>query len=324
MSHIYSISLLVVILPVLLGVACAGSTQMVPTAMPLPTYTPVATQALIPTLSPVVAETTPIPAPTTTALPTYIPLPTHTPLLTPTPDPTKTPSPSQVPLTPTSAPVTPPASSPNEAGISAEVSHVVDGDTLDIVLRDGSSDRVRLLGVDTPETYTGNNANEYGDITDIDCLDRWGLLATEFTKNTLEGREVMLMPDPAAGERGYYDRLLAYVHIDGEDFNAMLVSKGYARVYIEGTSTREEEYLKFEGEARDGSVGLWQCGSSNTVASTPVPDQLERCDKSYPGVCIPSPPPDLDCGEIAYREFVVLPPDPHRFDGDKDGVGCES
>lgn len=49
-----------------------------------------------------------------------------------------------------------------------------------------------------------------------------------------------------------------------------------------------------------------------------------NCDPSYPDVCIPPSPPDLDCGDITYRRFQVLPPDPHRFDGDIDGVGCES
>lgn len=51
-----------------------------------------------------------------------------------------------------------------------------------------------------------------------------------------------------------------------------------------------------------------------------------NCDRAYPDqdVCIPSPPPDLDCKDISYRNFTVLPPDPHRFDGDKDGIGCET
>ena len=49
-----------------------------------------------------------------------------------------------------------------------------------------------------------------------------------------------------------------------------------------------------------------------------------NCDPSYPDVCIPPSPPDLDCGDITFRRFTVLPPDPHRFDGDNDGVGCES
>ena len=49
-----------------------------------------------------------------------------------------------------------------------------------------------------------------------------------------------------------------------------------------------------------------------------------NCDSSYPTVCIPPPPPDLDCGEIQYKNFQVLAGDPHRFDRDKDGIGCES
>jgi len=49
-----------------------------------------------------------------------------------------------------------------------------------------------------------------------------------------------------------------------------------------------------------------------------------NCDPSYPGVCIQPPPPDLDCGDISYKRFTVLPPDPHDFDRDGDGIGCES
>ena len=59
-----------------------------------------------------------------------------------------------------------------------------------------------------------------------------------------------------------------------------------------------------------------------------VPEMIveseNNCDSSYPDVCIPPYPPDLDCGEIEYRNFKVLQPDPHRFDGDKNGIGCES
>jgi hypothetical protein len=40
-------------------------------------------------------------------------------------------------------------------------------------------------------------------------------------------------------------------------------------------------------------------------------------------VCIPSPPPDLDCADVNYRDFAVRGSDPHRFDGDHDGRGCE-
>lgn len=49
-----------------------------------------------------------------------------------------------------------------------------------------------------------------------------------------------------------------------------------------------------------------------------------NCDPSYPDVCIAPPPPDLDCGDIPYRRFRVIGSDPHRFDGDGNGIGCES
>ena len=57
-----------------------------------------------------------------------------------------------------------------------------------------------------------------------------------------------------------------------------------------------------------------------TATATRDPDE---CDSSYPTVCIPPPPPDLNCAHIPYRNFTVLPPDPHGFDGNQNGVGCE-
>jgi endonuclease YncB( thermonuclease family) len=49
-----------------------------------------------------------------------------------------------------------------------------------------------------------------------------------------------------------------------------------------------------------------------------------NCDPSYPTVCIPPYPPDLDCGQISFRRFDVIGSDPHGFDSDNDGIGCES
>lgn len=48
-----------------------------------------------------------------------------------------------------------------------------------------------------------------------------------------------------------------------------------------------------------------------------------QCDPAHPDVCIAPAPPDLDCGDIEYRNFRVQPPDPHHFDGDADSIGCE-
>ncbi len=58
------------------------------------------------------------------------------------------------------------------------------------------------------------------------------------------------------------------------------------------------------------------------VVSNITPQESD-CDPSYPTICIPRNAPDLDCHEISERRFEVLQPDPHRFDGDKDGIGCE-
>ena len=60
------------------------------------------------------------------------------------------------------------------------------------------------------------------------------------------------------------------------------------------------------------------------AAPTPVPMQQGNCDPSYPMVCIAPFPPDLNCGDIPYTNFKVVPPDPHGFDGNNDGIACVS
>ena len=59
----------------------------------------------------------------------------------------------------------------------------------------------------------------------------------------------------------------------------------------------------------------------------PAPEMVQAasgCDKAYPDFCIAPAPPDLNCKNIPQKNFRVLPPDPHEFDRDKDGIGCES
>lgn len=57
---------------------------------------------------------------------------------------------------------------------------------------------------------------------------------------------------------------------------------------------------------------------------TPTPTRdPEQCAAEYPSVCIPPPPPDLNCDDIEFDNFAALPPDRHKFDTDRDGIGCE-
>lgn len=66
--------------------------------------------------------------------------------------------------------------------------------------------------------------------------------------------------------------------------------------------------------------GTPPAGSQGPAPTRPA----ANCDPSYPAVCIPPPPPDLDCKDIPYKRFAVVGADPHRFDSDGDGIGCES
>lgn len=64
--------------------------------------------------------------------------------------------------------------------------------------------------------------------------------------------------------------------------------------------------------------------STKTAAPLNISTPVANCSPSYPGVCIPPPPPNLDCKDVKYKRFKVLPADPHGFDTDGDGIGCES
>jgi Excalibur calcium-binding domain len=68
-------------------------------------------------------------------------------------------------------------------------------------------------------------------------------------------------------------------------------------------------------------IPMKQQSASNTGATYQT--QAGKCDSAYPDFCIPPLPPDLDCSNIGRQNFTVRSPDPHRLDGDRDGIGCE-
>lgn len=139
------------------------------------------------------------------------------------------------------------------------ITRVVSGDTFDVLFQDGTTDRVRLPGVDVPNTSQGDGPRGYGDIADAACLSDWGDRATQFAVDNLTGREVTLIEDPMAGERGEAGWLAAYVEVAGRDFGGVLVEQGLARAYVEGASSRQSDYLASEAMVRTSGTGLWSC-----------------------------------------------------------------
>jgi endonuclease YncB( thermonuclease family) len=183
--------------------------------------------------------------------------------------------------------------------LHGSVVHVVDGDTIDVELDSGRRTRVRLIGVDTPERGQ--------------CF---FTRATNVTERLAASRRVVLQGDATQATRDRYGRLLAYVWLPGgHDLGLQLLKNGVARVYVyDRPFVRLAVYNRAERAAKKSPNSLWRrCAARHTG----------RCDPSYPDVCIPPPPPDLDCSDIPYRNFRVVGRDPHHFDGNHNGIGCE-
>jgi len=141
------------------------------------------------------------------------------------------------------------------------VTRVVDGDTMEIRFRNGSTDTIRLLGVDTPEVHTGVEPAEYEGVPENDqgraWLERWGDSASKYAKSELAGESVTIAFDRQSPRRGGYDRLLVYVYLDNEThFNKQLLVNGYARLY-DSEFGKRYEFVDAEATAQSEDVGLW-------------------------------------------------------------------
>lgn len=128
-----------------------------------------------------------------------------------------------------------------------EVVKVVDGDTIDVNIN-GEIERLRLIGIDTPETVDPRK--------EIQCF---GLEASNKAKELLLGKFVLLESDETQGERDKYRRLLRYVFLpDGTNFNLFMIQEGYAYEYT------YDEIYKYQGEFKNAQIyaeenqkGLW-------------------------------------------------------------------
>lgn len=118
---------------------------------------------------------------------------------------------------------------------------VIDGDTIEL---DGG-ERVRLIGVDTPETVDPRRP-----------VQSFGKEASAFTRRMVEGKNVRLEQDQDTRDR--YGRTLAYVYLqDGTFLNAEIIRQGYGHAYTRFPFRYEQQFVQLEREARESSRGLW-------------------------------------------------------------------
>lgn len=193
---------------------------------------------------------------------------------------------------------------------TAVVLRVFDGDTVEVDLED-SLETVRYIGIDA--TDAGRDGEPAG------CF------SSEASARNAElvlGNTVWLEADTS--DRDSSGRLLRYVYLtDGVMVNLLLVEGGYAGASELPPDTRHSAVLKAANDrAKEAGVGWWEACADSFPRST-SPRRPFECDPAYPSLCIPPSPPDLDCEDIGESGFIALHPDPHRLDGDGNGVACK-
>lgn len=136
------------------------------------------------------------------------------------------------------------------------VTRAVDGDTLKLE----NGERVRLIGIDTPEMHESEKLYRDSQRSgqDIPTIKELGRRAYEFTRNLVEGKRVRLEFDVEKHDK--YGRLLAYVYLkDGTFVNAEIVKEGYASLMTYPPNVRYVDlFQRLYREARENNRGLWK------------------------------------------------------------------
>jgi micrococcal nuclease len=184
----------------------------------------------------------------------------------------------------------------------AEVTRVIDGDTVVVRLANGRSEHVRVIGIDTPEVGT--------------CM---ASEATAATRRLADGKRVTLIGDGTQDTRDRYGRLLAYVWLPGgKDLGFQLVAGGYARSYVYDRPFKRLTPYEYAESLAQGK-GIWRCGRTTSGG----------CHPSYKGACLDPTASDYDCaggngnGPKYTGPVQVVGPDVYGLDPDGDGRGCE-
>ncbi|HEY5124183.1 MAG TPA: thermonuclease family protein [Ignavibacteria bacterium] len=136
------------------------------------------------------------------------------------------------------------------------VSKVVDGDTFKL----SNGEKVRLLGIDTPEYYESDKLDRDAETSGLDkkTIRKLGKLASDYVRNFAEGKKVYLVKEPYYDDRDKYGRLLRWVYLeDGTFINGKIISDGYAQVFEKFPVSKIDELRKLQREARENNRGLW-------------------------------------------------------------------
>ncbi|MFH0840526.1 MAG: thermonuclease family protein [bacterium] len=131
-----------------------------------------------------------------------------------------------------------------------KVVNIVDGDTMDVNIN-GNIERVRLIGIDTPELVDPRQP--------VECFARE---ASDKAKEVLSNQKVRLESDITQGDRDKYGRLLRYIWLeDGTNFNKLMIAQGFAHEYTYDFPYRyQDEFRQAENYVRNNKTGIWgQC-----------------------------------------------------------------
>lgn len=222
-----------------------------------------------------------------------------------------------------------------------KVVKVVDGDTIDVNINE-KIERIRLIGIDTPEIVDPRKT--------VQCF---GKEASDKAKLLLNNQLVSLEGDSTQGERDKYNRLLRYVFLkDGVSFNELMISEGYAHEYTYNLPYKyQNEYKNAEKSARENKRGFWADNICVTPTPTSIPTSIPLPTRvpptSVPNIPIYIPPTEIPqqvapqsnsgggfscncskaCGAMSSCDeayFQLNNCGCSKRDGDHDGVPCET
>ena len=144
------------------------------------------------------------------------------------------------------------------------INHFIDGDTIAVNMN-GHTEKVRLIGVDTPETHKPN--------TPVEC---YGPQAAAFTKSVIGSGSVRLVSDPLSTDRDRYGRLLRYVYLpNNTDLNEELIQQGYGFYYPYFPFSNSSRFANDEKAAMSARKGLW-----GSCTPTPSDDGGYKMDET--------------------------------------------